>query len=580
MGLLNEFVKNLKIMFRNWTSLSLLIIAPLVFILLVGYAFSSNQVSGISIGVVTDRGVDISFFEGNVSNYAEITRFGSIEDCVDRMALEKIHICIELKGPLLSGGSGGVLPSGSVLYSYDNTRQEISLSLISGIQEFFGLKAEQISIESAQAIITDIQNLVGFIRERKGDITQIKNESESIKADLIERKRKLEGVREDFLPPYYRMKGLQSRLHNYSDSLNNISESLLEVISLARQEISILRLNISSQVEAIGNITGEIMEGSGLLNRTAALMLMLDSLDSTLSGIGGTASAAAGEVNSAVETVDEIIGTADDIRVLLDEEIMRSDDYIVKIDASIERIDDVSAELDTKLEQLSELHPEFAERLVRPIVSEYQILLPGAGNIQISFPQLLVIIIMFIGLLFSNIATLTEINGRAYLRNLIAPVDDVIYFAGLFLTSIVIVFFQILVLFAVAQAKLGVEVYSVFWQMSLVSILLISVFILTGMIFAYIFGSVQSSILVTTFSALLFFLFGNTISPMEAMPGFARLISRYNPLVIGQYLVKEIQLFRLPLGIISPKIILLLVYIGALCVLAIMLFKANNRRRV
>jgi len=253
--------------------------------------------------------------------------------------------------------------------------------------------------------------------------------------------------------------------------------------------------------------------------------------------------------------------------------------YIRKIDASIARIDEVSAELDDRLALLRELHPELAEKLVKPIVSSYMLLLKGATNIQISFPQLLVIIIMFISLLFANIATINEINDRAYFRNLIAPVDSIIYFAGLFITSVVIVFFQILVLFLVAETRFGIDISGIFWHISAISVMLISFFILVGMLFAYLFRSVQSSILMTTFSALLFFLFGNTIAPMESMPLPARLVSSYNPLVLGEYMIKQVQLFGRGFDAVLPQLMLLVIFIGVMLFFAILMFKASTMRR-
>jgi ABC-type multidrug transport system permease subunit len=172
-----------------------------------------------------------------------------------------------------------------------------------------------------------------------------------------------------------------------------------------------------------------------------------------------------------------------------------------------------------------------------------------------------------------------EIFNKAYLRNIIAPVNYLIYIMGMALTTSVLVFFQVLVLLIVAQTRLDINVLPVFFELSFVLLILIIIFVLLGMIIAYVFKTVQSSTLVTTFAALVLFMFGDTLSPLEAMPPIARVISSINPFVIGTYLVKQIILFNMPIGIMSSKLFILSLYILLLAATLVMLVKAKNSKR-
>lgn len=565
----NEFIKNIKIMFRNWTSLSLLVLAPLVFILLVGYAFSGEDLTGITIGIVSEQPVDLTPLAMNVSNYAVLEEYSSTEGCLSDLVLQKIHLCIVLEGMVLTEKNTtnfGDFPSGNVIYYYDNTRKKISLALIQNIQGFFGLKAEQVSIESAEDIIENIQTLIAFLNERKADINEMKNESVSIKNDLIERKQKLEKVRADFLPPYYVVKDLQYRLHNYSSRLDNSTAALDDSINTVIFNINKLENNKPFQL---------------FLDQTnnTGLIIAFRDLEKELLVLTSLVNSTTTDIHLAIATVDELVSNLDAIKLILDEEIARNDEYIAKIDKSVAKIDELSTEMESKLEKLSSLQPGMAEKLVKPILYEYNLVLKGVKNIQLSFPQLLVLIVMFIALIFSNISTLTEIHNKAYLRNLIAPVDDIIYVLGMILTSIIVVFFQIVVLFIVAQTRLGVNIFPLFWEISLITLLLITLFVLIGTAFAYLFKTVQGSILITTFASLIFFLFSNALAPIEAMPNFARFISSYNPIVIGEYLLKEIQLFNLDLSSLMSKVLLLMAYICILFLIVVLLAKDKNRKR-
>jgi ABC-type multidrug transport system permease subunit len=334
----------------------------------------------------------------------------------------------------------------------------------------------------------------------------------------------------------------------------------------------------NTSVNISNDLTNQTINISG--NNSNRLFLLIDNLEQQLAELTSLVNSTGNEIHLIRSTVDNMTTTLDSIKTGLDEEILLDQEYIDKIDASIVKIDEISRELDTKLAQLSRIQPGLAEKLIKPILSDYTALLKNVTNIQTSFPQLLVIIIMFLALLFSNIATLMEIHNKAYLRNLIAPVNDIIYVIGLLLTTVMIVFFQIVVLFIVAQTRLGIMIVPALGSICLITLLMIFIFVLLGMLFAYLFNKVQSSILITTFSALLFFLFSNTLAPIEAMAGFARFLSSYNPLVIGEYLIKEVQLMQTPLGILLPKILLLVIYNLILFFIVVMLAKENNLKRV
>lgn len=583
--LYNEFIKNIKIMFRNWTSLSLLIIAPLVLILLVGYAFSGEDVTGIKIGIISDSAVDLNPLADKIGNGAVVINYASVEECNADMILEKAHMCIRIEGDISAMENSlslGETPSVKVTYYYDNTRKKVSLLLIQKMQEFFGLQSEQISIGGAEAIVENIQNLIAFINDRKQNINSIKNESMIVRQDLIDRRAKLVQIRDEFEPSYVKIKALQVEIHYYQSRMNSMEGNLTSAVNQTMIALDEME-NITGMIVPIipfdfpfkSNITGMSID----FIKTSEFYRLSSDLGFRLDNISDIVSLTTTDINQMVFEIDSIVEKIDTMKVFLDEEIQRNDEYVKKIDSSIAKIDEVTDELDSKLVELNKVNPDLAEKLVKPISYSYEVTLKGAKNIQLTFPQLSVIIIMFIALLFSNVSTLIEINNKAYLRNLVAPVDDIIYIIGLLLTSTVLIFVQVLVLFAVAQFKFGIAISSVFWQVSFIAVLLILFFVLLGMILAYLFKSVQSSILVTTFLSLIFFMFGNTIAFIESMPPIIGTISAYNPLVLCEYLFKQVELYNTPLAVVSSRIWVLVAYNVVLLAILIVLAKQKNKNR-
>ena len=109
--------------------------------------------------------------------------------------------------------------------------------------------------------------------------------------------------------------------------------------------------------------------------------------------------------------------------------------------------------------------------------------------------------------------------------------------------------------------------------------MLVMIFVFLGMIFAYISNTTQSSILLTTFVALAFFLFSNAVTALEAMPPLAASIAKYNPTVIATSLFRRILLFHIPLELMFKDFLILCIYAAALFFVLFVVSKSKNKKR-
>jgi ABC-type multidrug transport system permease subunit len=231
------------------------------------------------------------------------------------------------------------------------------------------------------------------------------------------------------------------------------------------------------------------------------------------------------------------------------------------------------------MNSLTTLDPALAAKIVKPITQQFIELISGIKNEQLAFPTLLSAIVIFISLLFSNVVTLLEIHNKAYLRNIIAPVDDLIFTAGLALTNFIVVAFQIIVLFLVAQFVFRLDVFGNISALLAITALLAAIFIFAGMTIAYLSKTNQSSILMTTFVALAFFLFSNAINSLEAMPKLAATIAQFNPVVIANSALKKILIYNLPISFSIPETTMLLLYTAVALTALVIISKIKNKQR-
>jgi len=118
-------------------------------------------------------------------------------------------------------------------------------------------------------------------------------------------------------------------------------------------------------------------------------------------------------------------------------------------------------------------------------------------------------------------------------------------------------------------------VFGVLGSLAVVILLLSLLFIIIGMIISILIRSEQSSVLTTTFVALAFFLFSDSVTPIEIMPKLAGLLASHNPYVIATLAFKKILIFGMGLPLIANELMLLGIYL--LVALAILVFVSQRR---
>ena len=628
-NILYEQYKNFRILLRNMSSLLLLVIGPLVLILLVGFAYSGENIHDIRIGVVSSDYALLQPAFQNFSTYSYIITYNQTAQCVDDLRHQAIHICLEFSEDF-GEKSGTEFTSGTITFYFDNSRKTLSNKIVEAISDYFGGEAEKISIESAKTIFSNIQNLVGFIETKNMDMYVLVNESQNMKANLIERRQRLMALRERFVPLYLQIKLEQAELDNISLALdraygeyNTSSESLSVELQSIQRRLSNLnvfdvyiygdgKFNITDNITMIleNNITfynlslyNYTLNADNLIINiednpnlpfpvnSSELFINISGIDpviktrvviasslraiaffeNTLGNYSNTSESYYHYLKQQKRQFDEAVLLIDDVKIMLDNDIEVTGEYIEKIDIAVVKISQTQKELNSSISVFSRIKPEVAENLIRPFVQNYEPIIPSIKNIQLAYPGMIAIITIFISILFANIVTLSEINSKAFYRNLIAPVNILLFVIGLIITNIIIVSFQILVLFLVGYFNFGIDIFSVIGNLSLIIILLSLFFIILGMITAILIRNEQTAILTTTFLALTFFLFSNAITPLEVMPPVAAFLASKNPFVLASSALGKILIFGFGIEALWPEITYLAAYliISGVCLILV-----------
>lgn len=217
--------------------------------------------------------------------------------------------------------------------------------------------------------------------------------------------------------------------------------------------------------------------------------------------------------------------------------------FQVVIEENINSYTILEEDLDLRIAYISSVEREDILKFREPIKTSKIELFQDFKRISLLAPSFVVLIILFLGLLFSNVLVSQEIFSSAYFRNLISPVNHIFFLLSFFLVSSFLILIQAVFLFIILDLFFGIDIFSNFFSVLFVSLHTIFIFVLIGIILAFLFNSTHISILVTSFVILFFFLLSNTIFPIELMPEIMYNIVSLNPLVISETLYRKIFFF-------------------------------------
>ena len=218
-----------------------------------------------------------------------------------------------------------------------------------------------------------------------------------------------------------------------------------------------------------------------------------------------------------------------------------------------------------------------AANIVSPFKTEIKPVTTEKTHLGNMFPSMVVLVIVFIAVLLSSTMVIRERKTKAYFRNFITPTNDIVFLIGDFITNLLIVLLQLGVVFGVAAYFFRGEIVNLLLNTLGVLFLVISLFVLLGMVLGYIFNNQETSSLGAMFVSSILLFFSNTILPLESLPSTFKDIAVFNPFVVSESMLREIILFNAGFMSIINYVYILSGFILVLIVLLVSLRLIKKR---
>jgi len=340
-------------------------------------------------------------------------------------------------------------------------------------------------------------------------------------------------------------------VQNLIDNLNSVKTSLNE----EKEQIDL----ILNEVDEVNDL-GEGLE-TGLkspVEELTALILELEDYEN------------ASEIQTEIDDLKEIqkkisdnLEDTEDINFINGE--LQTDFYLL------------SESLDDLIKKLNTLEIGAAENIVTPFNINVESINSSENKREYLIPTIISLISLFGGILISSTLVLKNKKTCAYFRNFVTPTKDITFIFSTYLTSLIILFLQFLLVFLGLYFAFQMNFFKL--PLENLSILFLgwSVFIFIGMFLGYLFKSEETILFSSVlFSAVLMF-FSNIILPLENISGNLLKIVSFNPLVLLENSLKKVYLFELSFKFIWVELLFLGIFLLLFLILSSIMRNLNKR---
>ncbi len=452
--------KDLKLLIRSRASALIFLFGPLFIMFLIGFAFNTSAISGLTIGVYSDAYSELS--ENLVTSLSDeqyqVLKLGSQDECVNAVKFGDVQVC-------------AVLPSNMVLDNSQNN--EVQIFVDNSRINF----ANQVSNDIATKLMSQSEELSGSM------VLDILTTLDQINQEIANQKSSLSSIRAD-----------NSEMAEKLDALN-VASIEFDFTAISEELTSLQNENTSADYGKL----------EGLLKQFEDEYKELET-----------------QLTTTQNTLTEV------------EE---------KIDTGATGLASLSNSLNVIANDIASIKITNVDNIVSPVKNSIEPVSSNNNYLLYILPSLLVLVIMFVSLLISSSTIISEKTSRSNFRNFISPTSDKLFMSGNFISNMLIIIFQLTIIFGVVYFFFSDVAFSSYALSALVLGMLATFFIFIGMTLGSVFNTKQTVTIAAISLGIILLFFSNVILPLETLSEPLRSIAMFNPFVLGESMIKKILLF-------------------------------------
>ncbi len=557
--------KNLKLLFRARESAFTIIFGPLLIILLVSAAYTGGGDSLIRVGTAAPSYTPLA--DQIITSLKEggyvVSVLSGEEACLAMIEEGDLHACIIFPPDFRVKENGTNL----VTIAVDNSR----LGLASQIRERLGREFDARSAEISEGLAADMLERLSVAQGEVSEQVGVARELEGLRSrsagEAARARRALEGVET----------GLNvTDLAGVRGSVTGLGSTITELFDesvAALDEAGELLRTVKRRCDNCSEET-ELFIDEGLASLDEARVRLEEITEDTPERVREATMViedAARSISSMRDRFGRLVNASEEAAALLREAERLLDEQLSLLVTLEGKLRHVDATLREGL-GLS------AEGLSSPIVTRTVPVSTDQRKLAFTYPYLLLLVIMFLGLMLNSSLVVMEKTSRAAFRNFTTATRDEYHVFLSFVTTFFILLVQVLLILLASYFFIGERLFNNFGVSLVIIVAAITLFSFLGMIIGYLVGTAEAAMISSLSLGSILLFISNLVLPIESMNALVQALSAYNPYVVLSELLRQSMLFNLRLGEVAGRIAVLALFLLALFLVILGVQRSFKRR--
>jgi len=578
MRLTSSIAKNLRLIWRSKESAYTIIFGPILIILIVGFAFiGAGDEYAVRIGVTNipgtysertvtpERAIDVLNNDGYI-----LTQFMSQDECLQSVRDGTDHVCIvfspttvERDGSQEDNVTDGTL---HVTLFLDLSRPNLVDKIADDLADALELESTQVRQQLATDALTRMQGAQKLLEKDAHLLQTLRNDIAADEKRLSNARTALSSLAEPNIndTDLRALSGYHLGLAGNTRTVVNAS-----LIAFDEAEKTIIRLerdcNCSEKVLESAKETRETIDEA----KHRILLISEDVTKQQLFDAQSLLSHTLDDLHTVQRELEEDMAA----RTAIKEQITQTSTSAKKNTAAIdEAYSDVTRALVLLRGQQAS-----AQEITSPVQTHAVGVSVATDRLSSTYPYLLVLVIMFIGMLLASSLVVTEKRSRAAFRMFTSPIGEFHQIAASFCTALIIILAQVIVILAVSTFLLAQPLFLLRLSTILAILLAVALFTFLGMIVGALSKTQETAMIasISVGSVLLFV--SNLIIPIEGMAVVVQWLTAFNPYVRLSELIRQSLFYGINVVDLSKELLIVAGICTALLLIVIYVQKRNRR---
>lgn len=518
----------------------MLIVGPLLVILLVGLAFNNSDTYQLSIGAYSPEYSELSEdLIVSLGNQFAVQKFLDSDTCISKVKEGDTNICLYFS-PNLTVDSD---MENEIKIYVDYSKFNLAWMVIDTVNK----QVSSTSTLVTKDLTTVMLEKIGFAQDElakdKEMLAELATSNTDMKAGIATVK--------------YHVDSQDLSFDQDKIGTSDISEVSAKMQDQAKYLIVDLRATLDKVKRRINDYNISSEERDEMLESIEQSENKIKTMESQFDGKDAEIQETIGEIDGYMTKLASQLRSAQTNRAEMYPEIKMVESTLA---SNIVEIMKIQQSFESMGKGFDKLQVKDAASIAMPIQTAIEPIASEKTHFNYLYPALIVLLVMFVSILLSSTQVVMDRNSKAFVRNLVTPVKDITFIFATYLTSLILIGAQLVVVFFVSYLFLDNQFAKNLFATGIVMYFVATLFILLGMAIGYFFAKQDAVTLAGVSVGAVMMLFSGIILPLESMPTIARQIANYNPFVIAENLVRKSLIFNYGLGDLLSSIGIIALY--------------------